>query len=296
MAHIESGAYVLGSTIQPGSITAAQLSDDVVDDFLQVSNNLSDLQNASTSYQNLQLGALTAPTIVSNTLTLQSSDLGSIVQVNNNAATSVILPSGTVGFIQIRWVGGGLGSGAICTLSADSGQTINGQSSILLGVGDWLSLLSDGTAWYIQDYFMQPANCYVKSTAPQSIPAGVATVVALDTEAFDVGSYFNVSTNQYTPKLPGKYTFCASAGINTTGATAVATFEVAIYKNSTLLHEDKQSNLLVGTSTILSSDVLVDMNGSTDVITVVVIQSSTTNPALNLVAGCNFSATRTSLF
>lgn len=296
MGGAADGAWVLGYTIQPYSITDDQLDPAVFDGVLIAQNNLADLDSGAISYQNLQSMSQLTPTPVDNVITLANEDRGSIVNVANAANTSVILPATAVGFMQVRFIGSGLGSGYLCTLTVAGGQTINGQSSIVLGVGDWVSLFSDGAAWYIQNSYLQPANCYVKSTAPQSIPAGVATVVALDTESFDVGSYFNVGTNQYLPTLPGKYTFCASAGIDTTGATAVASFEVAIYKNSTLLHEDKQSNLLVGTSTILSSDVLVDMNGSTDVITVVVIQSSATNPALNLVAGCNFSAIRTSLF
>nr|BAR17997.1 complement C1q protein [uncultured Mediterranean phage uvMED] len=105
----------------------------------------------------------------------------------------------------------------------------------------------------------------------QSISNTTQTVVAFNTEIFDTDSCYDTSTYRFTPNVAGKYFVYAQ-----TCSNSVSTFdawETQIYKNGTsgtaiafagVKHFNKDS---------MPTSAVVDMNGSSDYLTVTCFQN-----------------------
>ena len=103
-------------------------------------------------------------------------------------------------------------------------------------------------------------------SSDQTIPTSTQTVVAYDTEVFDTNSLYSTSTYKFTPNVSGKYFVYAQTASNIGNDFDV--WETQIYKNGTSgtaiafsggRHENKDS---------FHTSAVVDMNGSTDYLTV----------------------------
>lgn len=298
MAGPQSGAWVLGDTIQPYSITTDKLSPSVGDAFLQVSENLSDVESASASLQNIQIGALFNATPADNVVTLLPNNFGAICQISNGANTSVFIPDGIVGFITIRFIGAGLNSGFICTIASSGGYLIAGQSSLILGSGDGVSLFSDGANWWIQDLYLQPVNFNASLSASVTLVDSTPTVILFDTVNFQVGNtFYNTGTGIFTPTgYPGKYTIQTQSGVDTTGAASVVSYTLSLLQNGSSVQVAEVDNVLTSEAATLSCAQYWTMDGITDYLSVSASQTNSTTSNILIKAGSNFSATRTSLF
>ena len=107
------------------------------------------------------------------------------------------------------------------------------------------------------------------------------TKAAFNSESFDIGSYYDPSTNyRYTPLVAGKYFFYAKAYI-TWASAATEQIDIALYKNGSLETQygryDAQTDGNYGHVGISS---LIDMNGSSDYIEVYVRASTSTDAKL----------------
>lgn len=102
------------------------------------------------------------------------------------------------------------------------------------------------------------------------------TKVTFNSEEFDVGGYYDSTTNyRYTPQVAGKYLIYGRVYI-TYGSEATENIYIAIYKNGTAAQQFARSddNSQYGSIQISS---LVEMNGSSDYVEIYTKASSSTN-------------------
>jgi len=102
------------------------------------------------------------------------------------------------------------------------------------------------------------------------------TKVTFNSEEFDVGGYYDSTTNyRYTPQVAGKYLIYGRVYI-TYGSEATENMYIAIYKNGTATQQFARSddNSQYGSIQISS---LVEMNGSSDYVEIYTKASSSTN-------------------
>jgi len=102
------------------------------------------------------------------------------------------------------------------------------------------------------------------------------TKVTFNSEEFDVGGYYDSTTNyRYTPQVAGKYFIYGKVYI-TYGSSAVENIYIAIYKNGVLV-EVFQS--LMGATNYGSVQVssLIEMNGSSDYVEIYTKASHSTD-------------------
>lgn len=112
-----------------------------------------------------------------------------------------------------------------------------------------------------------------KNNVAQTITANTFTDVALATEEFDIGSYYDVATSRWTPPA-GIYRVSFVARVDT-GIPDGEAVVVAIYKNGSIVaaNNAKQSG---STATSALVTTLVQVNG-TDYISAVVLGSGSGN-------------------
>lgn len=107
----------------------------------------------------------------------------------------------------------------------------------------------------------------------QNISNGSETQVTFNTEAYDTHSYYDNSTYRFTPLIAGKYRIYGSINWGTTNA--LYSYYLAIAKNGTNYTRNGNSasytNLGIWSQTI---DTVVDMNGTTDYLTLSCFQDS----------------------
>jgi hypothetical protein len=108
-------------------------------------------------------------------------------------------------------------------------------------------------------------------SSDQSIANATQVVVAFNTEVFDTDNCYDTSTYRFTPNVAGKYFVYAQTASNNTDDFDA--WETQIYKNGTsgtalafagVRHENKDG---------MHSSVVVDMNGSSDYLTVTCYQN-----------------------
>lgn len=95
--------------------------------------------------------------------------------------------------------------------------------------------------------------------------------VIMDTEAYDFGGSYDVTTGRFQPQVAGLYQVNGKAELNTTTGTAVA---AAIYKNGVLAF---LGGVAIGSAAAFPGSTvgaLVSMNGSTDYIELFVFNSN----------------------
>lgn len=97
-----------------------------------------------------------------------------------------------------------------------------------------------------------------------SLPDDTWTKVSFSDEQYDIGSYYDPTTNyRYTPLVAGKYLITARVFI-TYGSAATENIRIAIYKNGsdyTKYNDYGGSTQSYGSVQIVS---LIDMNGTSD--------------------------------
>lgn len=125
----------------------------------------------------------------------------------------------------------------------------------------------------------QPAKPMFLATGADnvSLPNDTWTRVQYNTEEFDVGGYYDNSTNyRFTPLVAGKYMITARAYI-TWGSAATENIRIAIYKNGS---EHRMNNRYAGSTTLYGTvqiNSLVEFNGSTDYVEIYVRQNTSSD-------------------
>lgn len=98
-----------------------------------------------------------------------------------------------------------------------------------------------------------------------SLAANQASKCPLEAEDFDVGGYFDSTTNyRYTPLVAGVYRFSWVFALTNTNVVATSRYISLLYKNGSQIKNGTEAG--PGTSLGISSggSALVQMNGSTD--------------------------------
>lgn len=130
------------------------------------------------------------------------------------------------------------------TLPANTGTIVTSES----GVGDLPSTIA-GPAF----------SAYMGSDL--SLTSSTYTKVPIDTEDFDTSSDFDTSTYRFTPSVEGYYQINGTVrGIGTSRST----FLLAFYKNGSSHKVVTLNREASSSSAVISSSILVYMNGSTD--------------------------------
>lgn len=255
--------------------------------FLQTTNNLSDLNSASTARTNLgvaigsnvQAWSAVLDTVTAGTYTGASSIVtlgtiatgtwqGSLVAgtyggtgVNNGASTITI--GGNVTFSGAHTFTGTLTNNTSVTFptSGTLSTTTGTVTSIATGFGlSGGTITSTGT---IRQAVATSASVYA-NTVTTTLPHGAVTKVKFDTKEWDLGGYFDIATNyRYTPLIAGIYSVNILVTVTSAETTAVGDL-VILEKNGTLYKDGVQisANANAGIGSALSC--LIEMNGTTD--------------------------------
>ena len=124
----------------------------------------------------------------------------------------------------------------------------------------------------------QPNNPMFKVTGADNVAIAdnTFTKVTFNSEEFDVGGYYDSTTNyRYTPQVAGKYVIY-SRGYITYASAATENLYLAIYKNGTEVSNFARSddNALYGSVQVSS---LIEMNGSSDYVEIYIKASFSSN-------------------
>lgn len=166
-------------------------------------NNLSDVDDAASSMLNLFTSI-----IVDTTTALTPSAFGVEVICRTTGGGSdytITLPN-PIGFsnkfIDIVCQ---MTDTFILTIDPHISETISGQSSLLLGSGDSIRLISDGTNWRVTNEWLQPVNFITALSTNLTVPSATPTAVPFDIVPRNIGGYFDSGSSTFTPLLPGLY-------------------------------------------------------------------------------------------
>ena len=102
---------------------------------------------------------------------------------------------------------------------------------------------------------------YLGST--QSISNSTYTKINLNTVSFDTGSYFNTSTNRYTPLVAGYYLFSLTCYFSGSAMTNIQAF---LYKNGTNVKTCLMAGSFSMSDVQLNVQSIIYINGTTDYI------------------------------
>lgn len=143
--------------------------------------------------------------------------------------------------------------------------------------------------------FIGPASTEVRATDTSSTPAianATATVMTFDTEEFDTLSEFTPGTGVFQPRNAGYYQVDAQALTDPYVWPVNTRFEVQIYKNSTIwasgLYNASETASAVSIQRSGSVASILYMNGTTDVMTIRLLQNSGASVSLDSSPTYNF--------
>lgn len=104
----------------------------------------------------------------------------------------------------------------------------------------------------------------VYQTAGKSIPTGSYTLVRFDAAEWNVGGYFNLDTDLFTPLVAGKYHFEAAIRLNS--VTDAVEVSLRLHKNGSLYKVLASDCHYSASNHTISGSIDVDLNGTTDYI------------------------------
>ena len=104
------------------------------------------------------------------------------------------------------------------------------------------------------------------------------TTVALNSVVTDTQSAFNTSTYKYTPQVGGLYLFVGSVQA---ASAAGGPIYAAIAKNGTIVGYNFQDPALASSSPVAQVSFLLQMNGTTDYVTLIGYSSYAAAPAFS---------------
>lgn len=161
----------------------------------------------------------------------------------------------------------------------------DGDSKIEAGTDDTINIISGGTTGFT----MNSAGVITQPTKPmfdvrgassgQSLSSGTFTKVQFNDEQFDIGGYYDPTTNyRYTPLVAGKYFIYGKAYI-TFGSSNITNTLITIYKNGADVarYQRAGSSATYGS---VSVSAIIDFNGSTDYVEIYARQTASTDAVL----------------
>ena len=120
-------------------------------------------------------------------------------------------------------------------------------------------------------------------SSAQSVPTATLTKMQIQTKEFDVGSYFDNTTNyRFTPLVPGYYKISGAVYFSNNAATVVC----SIFKNGSDFKRGSMSGQIASAGQGSSVSALVYFNGTTDYVELYGQQSS--GSSLNTIAGTQY--------
>ena len=144
--------------------------------------------------------------------------------------------------------------------------------TITIPTGASLTVPNGGLTGQNYPAFMAHNN----GSTTQSIPTvTTAEVTNFTTEMFDTNSAFNTSTGRFTPQVAGKYFFTASLYMTSNPVTVNFSF-ISIGKNNSItLNSINEVGFIDRNSlTTISVNGIIEMNGTTDFVSVFFHQQS----------------------
>ena len=143
--------------------------------------------------------------------------------------------------------------------------------------------------------FIGPESTKIRATDTTSTPAilnATATVMTFDTEDFDTLSEFSPGVGLFEPTNAGYYQVDAQALTDSYVWPVGTRFEILIYKNSSLyasgLYNASETASAVSIQRSASVTSIVYMNGTTDVLTIRLLQNSGASVSLDSSPTYNF--------
>jgi hypothetical protein len=101
-------------------------------------------------------------------------------------------------------------------------------------------------------------------TSSQNITGGTDSLIAFNDETYDSHSFYNISTNIFTPLISGFYLFATS--IMWIGITTGKDAYVYLSKNGTGIQTVQITSAITNSYTTLTGTFVAKMNGTTDYI------------------------------
>jgi hypothetical protein len=147
---------------------------------------------------------------------------------------------------------------------ADNGTVTLGSSGDTFTIPSGATLSNSGIMTG-QNY---PAfHVYLNTT--QTISNDTFTVVSFNTESLDTDNAYDTSTYRFTPQVAGKYFIYASIANNPSGSANIQQANIRIRKNGSDITQYQFSSGTYPVDEIqLKSQIIVDLNGSSDYVDV----------------------------
>lgn len=142
--------------------------------------------------------------VVTTSTTLTSADFGKTIICKSASPLTLTLPAASAGTNNFIYIVADMSSNAIVTVEAVSGN-INGQTSVLIGLYDSISVMTDGTNYLIVEQSLYPVTLQAYASSQQTLATNSATQIQFNTPTYDVGGSLNTSTYVVKPLWPGKY-------------------------------------------------------------------------------------------
>lgn len=269
-----SGAFTAGHILTAADTAGTVQDGGATSQFLLAANNLSDLTNIPTANNNLN--AIRSINVITN---LVNSDWGKTIVCTGSSTYSVTI-TGTHVANQWMRISVQTVSNALISLSSAIGGTINGQSSILLGSGDSITIWDDGTNYWIISSVMQPVHFKAYRNANQSITSGSNQVISFNATSDNLGGFLNTANGRFTPLMPGLYEFMY-AFVFAAGGTAYTQASRMFLNGVTLLNQTTFVPTTSVQNSTLTATIQIQMNGSTDYAEVNAFQNSGSSVNVN---------------
>ncbi len=183
-----------------------------------------------------------------------------IVLATANTALTLTLPT-AVGLTGKPYIIKKVGGGNTVTIATTGSETIDGSSSVVITeINDVVSIVSDGSNWYrVQPYVTtHPAFKATKTGGDQSVSPSTWVKVTFDGEEFDTNNNFDLTTERFTPTVPGKYLLVGNVVYHNLANDYIAA--AAIYKNGSIHKEASTAGATTGGGGICVT-AIVDANG-----------------------------------
>lgn len=139
--------------------------------------------------------------------TMGANDNGKTFLVNSSAAAMAFtLPAPAAGMSFTFKDSGNDASSNNITITQHGSEKIDGQNSYVISVNyGFVSLVSDGTNWFVFDRSSSPAVVMSVFLTSSTSSLGPNAVIIYDTVAVDNYAGYNVSTGEYTVPITGNY-------------------------------------------------------------------------------------------
>lgn len=225
--------YIAQSPFGTGNDAATTYSS-LLNPTLKRIGNLSDLQDASSSQNNLSINS---NIIITGASVLDVSAFGSRLVITSIGGYQITLPAAnisTYGFIDVSFQAPYATPYPLVNnfviLYNPSGSFNGVVNTLILGAGDSLRLVSDGTNYWTTNVWLKPVDFLVKLTASESpvLPASTDFLVPYNNVIRNVGNGYDASSYRFFLPVPGLYEFyhCTSLATGTSGANGQYKVEI----------------------------------------------------------------------